>query len=137
MLQVVCGKRAECIETRRERLLAEAPNKNVQGALRRIPPSSEYLFGKEYLVSLIQSLGGAQSWLRTPSYTNPRKPFRKREYNQNKPGSRQPMNNQARTSHQSDSRPDIKPNNNFKPRSEKRESFKDKAQDSFRKRSDK
>lgn len=34
MLQIICGKRASCIEAIRENILTEAPNKQVQGALR-------------------------------------------------------------------------------------------------------
>ncbi|CAD6224537.1 GSCOCG00011787001-RA-CDS [Cotesia congregata] len=47
MLQIFCGKRASYIEARRERIINEAPNKQVQGALKRIPPCPEYLLGKE------------------------------------------------------------------------------------------
>ncbi|CAG5102954.1 Protein of unknown function [Cotesia congregata] len=43
MLQIFCGKRASYIEARRERIINEAPNKQVQGALKRIPPCPEYL----------------------------------------------------------------------------------------------
>ena len=76
MSQVICGKRAECIETRREHLLTELRNKNVQMALRKVPPSSEYLFNKADLSSLIQSLGGAQNWLNTPAYITSRRGYR-------------------------------------------------------------
>ena len=79
IMQVICGKRAECIENRRERLLSELQNKNVQAALRRIPPSSEYLFSKEKLAPLIQSLGGSQNWLNTPSYMTTKRPLQKKD----------------------------------------------------------
>lgn len=62
-LQVICGKRAECVETRRERILKQISNKPIQAALRNIPPSVEHLFDKEKLLPLIQSLGGPQTWL--------------------------------------------------------------------------
>ena len=71
--QVICGKRAECIEARREHLLTKLRNKNVQMALHKVPPSSEYRFKKSDLSSLIQSLGGSQNWLNTPAYKCPRK----------------------------------------------------------------
>lgn len=58
ILQITCGKRAECIESRRERLVSEIQVKHVQHAVRKIRPSSEYLFSKESLSPLIQSLGG-------------------------------------------------------------------------------
>lgn len=66
-LQVICGKRAECVEIRRERILKEITNKPIQLALRNIPPSEEHLFEKERLLQLIQSLGGPQTWLSPPA----------------------------------------------------------------------
>lgn len=69
-LQVSCGKRAEIIESRRERLIAGVTSKNVRSALREIPPSSEYLFEKERLTSLIQALGGSKIWLEPPRLTS-------------------------------------------------------------------
>lgn len=65
-LQVICGKRAECVEIRRERILKEVTNKPIQAALRNIPPSIEHLFDREKLLPLIQSLGGPQTWLNPP-----------------------------------------------------------------------
>ncbi|XP_044597256.1 uncharacterized protein LOC123273847 [Cotesia glomerata] len=70
MLQIICGKRASYIEARRERIINEAPNKQVQGALKRIPLSPEYLFGKEKLSSLITSLGVAQTWFKKPAHSS-------------------------------------------------------------------
>lgn len=67
-LQIICGKRADLIENRRERILSEIPIKNVQAALRKIPPSINHLFAKNNLDPLIQSLGGTQSWLNVPSF---------------------------------------------------------------------
>lgn len=64
IMQIVCGKRAECIETRRERILAEVPSKNLRDGLRRIPPSSDFLFGSTALQSYIQSTGGTDKWIR-------------------------------------------------------------------------
>ncbi|CAG5102904.1 Protein of unknown function [Cotesia congregata] len=89
MLQVVCGKRASCIEARRERLISEAPNKQIQVALRNIPPSTEYLFGKERLGSLIQSLGGPQSWLRNPGQSGSRFIHQRKSENQSHSATRQ------------------------------------------------
>lgn len=83
-LQVICGKRAECIEGRRDRLLSGIQNKNVQVAMRNIAPSEEYLFDKKDLTSLVQSLGGTQAWLNTPAYASSKKPFQKREQGQNR-----------------------------------------------------
>lgn len=64
LMQIVCGKRAECIETRRERILAEIPNKHLRDGLRKIPPSSEHLFGSTALRSYMQSTGGTDKWIR-------------------------------------------------------------------------
>lgn len=61
-------KKAECIKSKRERLLGELPNKNVRTALRRVPPSAEYFFGKENLQPLVQSLGGSQSIFNLVNY---------------------------------------------------------------------
>lgn len=62
-LQITCGKRAECIETRRHRLISDISNKNIQAALSNIPPSEEFLFDQAKLTSLIHSLGGSHLWL--------------------------------------------------------------------------
>lgn len=35
IMQLICGKRADCIENRRERLLTELPNKNIQTSTKR------------------------------------------------------------------------------------------------------
>lgn len=64
IMQIVCGKRAECIESRRERILAEIPNKHLRDGLRKIPPSSEFLFDNSALQSYIQSTGGMDKWIR-------------------------------------------------------------------------
>ncbi|CAH0731537.1 unnamed protein product, partial [Brenthis ino] len=65
-LQIVCGKRAECIETRSKRLISEISDKSIQAALVNIPPSEEFLFEKTQLMSLVQSLGGPHYWLSPP-----------------------------------------------------------------------
>lgn len=67
-MQLICGRRSECIEIRRERILKEINNANLIASLRNVPPSAEYLFSREGLTPLIQSLGGSQSWLNTPNY---------------------------------------------------------------------
>ncbi|XP_044579120.1 uncharacterized protein LOC123261535 [Cotesia glomerata] len=142
-LQVICGKRAECIENRRKRILAEIPVKNVQVALKKIPPSSEFLFAKEELTSLIISLGGAQSWLSPPPSLTPKKTFQRRET---------PRSSTSR-SFQPSSRPRFQPpskqgfqaknnttprqpgnNSNFKP---KQDFSRAKSTDSFRRKSEK
>lgn len=76
ILQVLCGKRTECIEIRRERILSELSNRNLQVTLRKIPPSVEHLFDCSSLTLLIQSLGGANMWLNTPGYLKEKREFR-------------------------------------------------------------
>ncbi|CAH0728290.1 unnamed protein product, partial [Brenthis ino] len=71
-LQIVCGKRAECIETRRKRLISEISDKSIQAALVNIPPSEEFLFEKTQLMSLVQSLGGPHYWLSPPQISKNR-----------------------------------------------------------------
>lgn len=78
MLQVVCGKRAECIEVRRERIISEVSNKNLQNTLRRLPPSVEHLFDHNTLMPVIQSLGGTNNWLNMPSYLKENKSVAKK-----------------------------------------------------------
>lgn len=86
-LQIVCGKRAECIEIRRQRLINEIPNKNIQAALSNIPPSEEFLFDKTRLTSLINSLGGPLLWLSQPQSKD--KPNLKRKFKETIPSNSQ------------------------------------------------
>lgn len=72
-MQIICGKRSECIEIRRDRILNEIGNQNLKATLRNVPPSSEHLFSREALGPIIQSLGGSQVWLNTPSYVKDKK----------------------------------------------------------------
>jgi hypothetical protein len=67
-MQIICGRRAECIEIRRERILKEINNINLKTTLRDIPPSTEHLFSRDDLQPVIQSLGGLQIWLNNPTY---------------------------------------------------------------------
>ncbi|XP_011313163.1 uncharacterized protein [Fopius arisanus] len=129
ILQIICGKRAECVEIRRERLLAEVQNKNVQAAMRKIPPSVDYLFGKDSLNPLIQSLGGPQNWLGTPSYATKRPTF-KREF-QRGTGRGTLSGNTTRPS-------PVSRNQSFKPRGDtKKIQPRPRSNDSFRKPEDK
>lgn len=63
-MQIVCGKRAECVETRQERILAEIPNKTLREGLRKIPPSTEHLFEKTALNLHVQQTDGIDKWIR-------------------------------------------------------------------------
>lgn len=68
IMQIICGRRGECIEIRRERILKEINNPMLKATLRDIPPSTEYLFSRQALQPVIQSLGGSQTWLNKPDY---------------------------------------------------------------------
>lgn len=84
IMQLLCGKRSECIELRRAHILGEVGNPNLRATLRDVPPSSEYLFSREALKPIIQSLGGSQTWLNTPTYLMKKKPHRSNSsYDQN------------------------------------------------------
>lgn len=72
-MQIICGKRSECIETRRDRILKEIKNQNLRSTLQNVPPSSEHLFSRDSLQPVIQSLGGSQVWLNIPSYLKEKK----------------------------------------------------------------
>lgn len=89
-LQIVCGKRADCIEIRRQRLINEIPNKNIQAALSNIPPSEEFLFDRTKLTSLITSLGGPLQWLSQSQSKD--KPNLKRKFKDTIPSNSQPNN---------------------------------------------
>ncbi|XP_048002266.1 uncharacterized protein LOC125238848 [Leguminivora glycinivorella] len=72
-LQIIAGKRTECIEIRRNRILNEVTNPNLKASLKNLPPSNEHLFSREAMAPLIQSLGGTQVWLNTPNYIKEKK----------------------------------------------------------------
>ncbi len=114
-LQIICGKRADLIENRRERILSEIPIKNVQAALRKIPPSINHLFAKNNLDPLIQSLGGTQSWLNVPSFLS-KKPETK-TYNQSRSHSKSfPYNqNQNKTNFHKNTKGENQQNKFTKP----------------------
>lgn len=121
-LQIVCGKRAECIESRRHRLISEIPDKNIQAALSNIPPSVEYLFEKTKLASLIHSLGGPQFWLSQSQLYKKDKPSLKRKANDPTPSTSRYQPNQKPFSQENYKRQQSKPsyknkNNNNKPSS--------------------
>lgn len=134
ILQELCGKRAECLERRRESLLLELPNKNVQSAQRKVPPSSEYLFSKEKLNPLIQYFGGSQSWLNPPSYVHKR-PTQEKMLNRSRTSTRYPPSGrsfQTSKEHYQQRRNNYRfKNNNIK------ESKGKPHDDSFRKKGDK
>lgn len=58
--QMVCGKRASVLEQRREGVLKSLRDRTVLTALRRIPPSKEFLFEPEALASTVSKMGGIE-----------------------------------------------------------------------------
>ncbi|XP_059059617.1 uncharacterized protein LOC131852893 [Achroia grisella] len=123
IMQIVCGKRAECIETRRERILGELPNKNLREGLRKIPPSSAYLFNETHLHAYIANTGGMDKWVRPwfDSGKELHKPNTKPCYKHSKPGpSREASQSFRNQEHASNSRK----NKNFTYRPEQKRSKK-------------
>lgn len=124
IMQIICGRRSECIEIRRERILKEVNNSNLKVTLRNIPPSSEHLFNREVLMPVIQSLGGAHTWLNTPSYlkegTN--------THNQSNQPSRSnyKQNKRSQTSYNNNPRSERKQNQNNFRSSNNRNNFRNK-----------
>lgn len=90
IMQLVCGKRAEFIENRRERILSELPNKNLREGLRKIPPSSKHLFNETQLQTYIQNTGGLDKWVR-PWFN-----LDKRQVTQNPQSTNKPNKSSAR-----------------------------------------
>lgn len=66
-MQIICGRRSVCIEIR-ERIIKEVSTPQLKATLRDIPLSSEYLFSRQELQPVIQSLGGSLTWLNKPEY---------------------------------------------------------------------
>ncbi|CAG9134304.1 unnamed protein product [Plutella xylostella] len=58
ILQIICGKRNECIAARRGALLKLIGDKYISQGVDNIPPSSEYLFNPVMLAEYINKIGG-------------------------------------------------------------------------------
>ena len=135
IMQIICGKRAECIENRRERLLSELQNKNVQAALRRVPRSSEYLFSKEKLAPLIQSLRGSQNWLNTPSYMTTKRSLQKKDSAPSGSGNNRSFQPSGKSSQAPRYRYDPRKTNSGSKAGARKGQTNSRTSDSFRKRS--
>lgn len=66
ILQIACGKRAEIIEHRRDRILEMCKTPAEKSALVKIPPTVTHLFNEDKLISQLQRLGGASKVFRAP-----------------------------------------------------------------------
>lgn len=65
-LQLVCGRRADIIEQRRDAFINLVKDKFLKASLKKIPPSCEYLFDKELLVEFLKNNGGINKVFSTP-----------------------------------------------------------------------
>ncbi|XP_043267235.1 uncharacterized protein [Venturia canescens] len=108
ILQVVCGKRAECIEVRRERIISEINNKNLQATLRRVPPSVDQLFDQNCLMPLIKSLGGTGLWLNTPGYLKEKRDTNQRPKKQGTESAVPSCSQYTKSNKPNDARPTLK-----------------------------
>lgn len=77
IVQILCGRRADCVQSRRDILLKRIPEEYHSSALQKIPPNSEFLFDDSMLGTYIQKIGGAdklatQAPLAGPSKDPPR-----------------------------------------------------------------
>lgn len=75
VLQIVCGRRTECLQNRRKALLEGVRDPFTREGLARIPPSSSHLFNKEVLAAYIMANGGREKVFGgAPSTYTPRQP---------------------------------------------------------------
>lgn len=58
LMQVVCGRRADILQQRRDKLLSHVKDKYNRMILKKIPPTSEFLFRPSALDDAIAKLGG-------------------------------------------------------------------------------
>lgn len=60
LLQIVCGRRADFINIRRESLLRQISEEFHRDVLHKIPPSSETLFNEDSVQKYLTKIGGAE-----------------------------------------------------------------------------
>ncbi|KPJ17097.1 hypothetical protein RR48_13953 [Papilio machaon] len=58
ILQIICGKRSEILESRRRALLTSLKGKYISEDIQKIPPSAEYMFNPQDLATYLQKVGG-------------------------------------------------------------------------------
>lgn len=142
LLQMVCGRRADLINTRRETLLRHISEEYHRDVLYKIPPSAASLFNDELVQTYLQKIGGAEKLSSLP------KPATKTHYKENlfqnpKPAtSKQPDNtffrpnltsNRGKHASRPSNQPRTRPSNNRDRKKVKktqgRSSFKDKRRE--------
>lgn len=118
ILQISCGRRADCINLRREALLKQIPEDYHYGALQKIPPSAENLFDNDMLAAYLLKIGGADKLtasFRQPAAAAAATPYgQKRAFdNKSKPStSKQTSDNFRRNSFKDRSKGRTKSSNN-------------------------
>lgn len=68
-LQLLCGRRADIIEQRREAFLNLVKDKFLRTTLKKIPPSCEFLFSKEQFSDFLKNNGGINKIFSRPSFS--------------------------------------------------------------------
>lgn len=59
ILQIVCGRRADFVTSRRDALLRQIPEQYHRDVLYKIPPNEEALFNDDLVQNYLQKIGGA------------------------------------------------------------------------------
>lgn len=62
LLQIVCGRRADLINVRREAMLRQISESFHRDVLHKIPPSAEYIFDDEAVQTYLQKIGGVDKF---------------------------------------------------------------------------
>ncbi|KAG7301424.1 hypothetical protein JYU34_014371 [Plutella xylostella] len=68
ILQILCGKRASIIQSRRNNILKQCSNTILAEKIREIPPSSIHLFENEHLNKLLVDNGGTGKHFLKPTF---------------------------------------------------------------------
>ncbi|KPJ02106.1 hypothetical protein RR46_03381 [Papilio xuthus] len=68
-LQLLCGRRADVIEQRRESILNLVKDKFLKSSLKKIPPSSDFLFSKDEFTEFLKNNGGVNKIFSRPSFS--------------------------------------------------------------------
>ncbi|KAJ2942498.1 hypothetical protein O0L34_g16107 [Tuta absoluta] len=72
LLQMVCGRRADIVQQRRDLILNHVRDKYLKESLRKIPPTSEHLFNEPNFSDFITKHGGiSKVFMTTTSYRQP------------------------------------------------------------------